>query len=127
MPEYRRKNHLNGSLEPVLQRAAAEFPAVVLTGPRQSGKTTLLKHLFGNDYGYLSLELPDVRAAAEAGGAVVPIEVRTTATPRSRMVRGIRGFRSDLGERCGQGYLVHAGEGRLPMGPGVTAIGVSGL
>ena len=38
---------------------------MVLTGPRQSGKTTLLRHLFGKDYGYLSLELPDVRAAAE--------------------------------------------------------------
>ncbi len=58
-------NYLNRSLEPVLQRAVTEFPAVVLTGPRQSGKTTLLKHLFGSDYGYLSLELPDVRAAAE--------------------------------------------------------------
>jgi len=39
---------------------------VVLTGPRQSGKTTLLKHLFGETYGYVSLEPPDVRAAAVA-------------------------------------------------------------
>ena len=54
------------SLEPVLERAAREFPAIVLTGPRQSGKTTLLKHLFGGTHQYASLELPDVRAAALA-------------------------------------------------------------
>ena len=52
------------SLEPILQRAVREFPAVVLTGPRQSGKTTLLKHRFGETYRYASLEPPDVRAAA---------------------------------------------------------------
>jgi len=37
---------------------------VVLTGPRQSGKTTLLKHLFARRCRYVSLESPDVRAAA---------------------------------------------------------------
>ncbi|RPH61109.1 MAG: ATP-binding protein, partial [Chloroflexi bacterium] len=52
------------SLEPVIQKAAGEFPAVVLVGPRQSGKTTLLKHVFGERYPIVSLEPPDVRLAA---------------------------------------------------------------
>ncbi len=52
------------TLESVITRAAQEFPVVVLTGPRQSGKTTLLRHCFAADYQYVSLEPPDVRAAA---------------------------------------------------------------
>ncbi len=56
--------YIERSLEPIIQKAADQFPAVVLTGPRQSGKTTLLKHVFGKDRRYISLEPPDIRTAA---------------------------------------------------------------
>ena len=56
--------YLKRSIEPVIKKAAAEFPSVVLTGPRQSGKTTLLQHVFGQNHRYVSLEPPDVSAAA---------------------------------------------------------------
>ncbi len=51
--------YVERSLTGPLLRAAAAFPALVLTGPRRSGKTTLLRHCFP-DAGYLLLEAPDV-------------------------------------------------------------------
>lgn len=39
---------------------AAQFPVVTLTGPRQSGKTTLCRSVF-HQKPYVSLEFPDVR------------------------------------------------------------------
>ena len=46
-----------------LRKAAAQFPVVTVTGPRQSGKTTLVKAVFDR-YAYSSLELPDQRRFA---------------------------------------------------------------
>jgi predicted AAA+ superfamily ATPase len=53
--------YLARQLEPVVRSAARNFPAAVLTGPRRSGKTWLLKHLFP-DASYHLFEDPDVIA-----------------------------------------------------------------
>ena len=50
-------------LAPLLRRAARRFPAVTLTGPRQSGKSTLCQGLFP-DLPHANLEAPDVRSFA---------------------------------------------------------------
>ncbi|MBU4483260.1 MAG: ATP-binding protein [Actinobacteria bacterium] len=40
------------------------FPVIILTGARQSGKTTLLKHLFSSTFNYISLDELDIRSLA---------------------------------------------------------------
>ena len=47
----------------IIKSQQTKFPVLAVTGPRQSGKTTLLKQLF-NDYQYVSLENPDLRQYA---------------------------------------------------------------
>lgn len=51
-------------LAPRIRRAAQSFPAVTVTGPRQSGKSTLCRTLFPRRR-YLSLEALDVRRFAQ--------------------------------------------------------------
>lgn len=50
------------AIEPVLRQVAEQYPVVTITGPRQSGKTTLARAVF--DKPYANLEAPDIRALA---------------------------------------------------------------
>ncbi len=52
------------NLQSALQRLIRQYPILAVTGPRQSGKTTLLKRQFP-DYQYVSLENADMRSRAE--------------------------------------------------------------
>ena len=54
---------IHRNLAPELRKATTQVPAVTLTGPRQSGKTTLCQALFP-EHPYRTLEAPNVRAFA---------------------------------------------------------------
>jgi len=51
-------------IEKTIINTLKAFPVVILTGARQSGKTTLLKHLFSDTFNYISLDELDIRSLA---------------------------------------------------------------
>lgn len=53
-------NFIPRAMSASIVEAANFFPVVTLTGPRQSGKSTLLRHLYAN-LPYFSMEDPDIR------------------------------------------------------------------
>ena len=55
---------INRTAAKELINLASQYKAVAITGPRQSGKTTLVKHVF-KDKPYISLENPDTKSFAE--------------------------------------------------------------
>ena len=61
------KRHIDRAIAAYARSLARQFPVISIQGPRQSGKTTLAKTLFPG-HGYVNLEHPDARAAAEADG-----------------------------------------------------------
>lgn len=58
------RQYINRDIEDIVKKAERQFPALIVTGPRQSGKTTLLKHLFSQTHRYVSLDEPDIRLLA---------------------------------------------------------------
>ena len=52
------------NLAPKLRQAAAHSPVLTITGPRQSGKTTLVRKIF-EKHDYVNLEIPDHRQFAK--------------------------------------------------------------
>lgn len=59
-----KKIYIHREIEGILKKVVNQFPALVVTGPRQSGKSTLLKELFSKDYAYISFDDPVTRERA---------------------------------------------------------------
>jgi len=109
--------------EPILKKLLAQFPAVVLLGPRQSGKTTLAvaeKNQLENAY-YLDLELPSAQRQLDDPEAfllahrhqlVILDEVQRFPELFS-VLRGIIDLRRRDGETAGQYLLLGSASGVL--------------
>lgn len=100
---------------------ARQFPVVSITGPRQSGKTTLAKMAFP-DYAYISLEEPDERDFATAdpkgflkrfAGGVILDEIQRAPMLLS-YIQGIVD-KEDL-----PGHFILTGSQQLPLMGGVS-------
>lgn len=55
-------------IQPLLTTIAQQRPAIIVTGCRQAGKTSVLRHAFP-DHHYVSLDLPNQAQEAEESGA----------------------------------------------------------
>lgn len=58
------KKYITRKIETELLNSIKDFPVLILTGARQTGKSTLLKHLFP-DYKYVTLDYPNIRSFAK--------------------------------------------------------------
>lgn len=56
--------YLKRHIEKILKKAVGEFPVIVLCGARQTGKSTLLKHCFGDKFTYLTFDDLTLRGQA---------------------------------------------------------------
>ena len=62
--------YIKRALEDSIMKISKTFPVLLLTGPRQVGKTTLLQHLAEEERTYVTLDDPDVRFLAKSDPAL---------------------------------------------------------
>ncbi|GBR74272.1 putative AAA family ATPase [Candidatus Termititenax aidoneus] len=58
------QDYIVRTMQKTLRQAVKHSPIIALTGPRQTGKSTLLRHLFPR-YNYISFDAADLRLAAK--------------------------------------------------------------
>src|SRR5690554_2013494 len=57
--------YIKRAAEEVVNQISNQFGVLLITGPRQVGKTTLLQKLAGRDRKYVTLDDPDARMLAK--------------------------------------------------------------
>ncbi len=57
--------YIHRNLEDFFKKSGMHYPAILLTGPRQVGKTTFLRHVSEESRNYVSLDIPRDRNLAK--------------------------------------------------------------
>jgi len=97
-------------ITPYLLDMANKYPVISLTGPRQAGKSTLLKHIFP-DYRYISLEDPDMMdyATDDPKGFLGQYDKRVIFDEVQRVPRLLSYIQTIVDERKLMGQFVLSG------------------
>ena len=110
------------AMQPTVLEATRSFPAVVLTGPRRAGKTTLLRHVLPRAT-YVLLEDPDVQARARSDPRGLLESIRRPALfDEIQNVPELFGYIRTLIDRnpSAMGQWLFTGSQEAPLMQGVT-------
>ena len=119
-----------------VKEALADTPVVFIMGPRQSGKTTLIRTLIDETWEYVTLDdqaqlekdKVEVDVIIEnASGDCFAVEVKAAATLNARDFSGLKRFRDVAGRRFRLGVLLYDGDRTTAFGEHLFAVPIGAL
>ncbi len=107
------------TLRSVIREEAGQYPVIAITGPRQSGKTTLAGELFP-EHKYVLLEDPDIREQTlldargffrRFSGSLIPTEIKSSETFHKSFCKNLKYLNSIQDRADGSsGECIYGGE-----------------
>ena len=108
-------------LAPIIKKQQSRFPVIAITGPRQSGKTTLLRELF-KEYRYISLENPNTRsfASEDPVGFLDQYDQKVIIDEAQRVPKIFSYIQSKVDENRKMGQFILSGSQNFHLLAGIT-------